>query len=85
MHYIYGGKNVDILLKDKEKQFNIIYVNSFNSLVTTCSLSMYKSIYKEDSKPVMDITDKMLNKALTIIEIPNDFKLALKSLIKETV
>lgn len=83
MHKIYGGKNVDKLLENKQNKYSLVYINSAADIFTTTSLSMYESAYESHKQEVIDISDDMLNKALTVLEITNDFKLTLKSLIKE--
>lgn len=83
MHNIYQGINVDKLIGLTEQAYKYIYTNFHADMALTINYSTYKDCYGNDAKPTEDITEDMLNRALSILSLTNDLKLALKSLIKE--
>lgn len=82
MHQIISGINT-IKLLDKlkiETSYNYPCIYIIQSTLIVIDYYMYFTAYKEDSKEPVDITEKQLDKAITIYELLEDSKLALESL-----
>lgn len=82
MHQILSGINTSKLLDKLKTEFEYshpcIYITE--SIVLVINYYMYSSVYHEESKEPVDITENQLDKAISIYELLEDDELALESL-----
>ena len=82
MHQIISGINTNKLLDKLNIRTSYSYpcIYIIHTTLIVIDYSMYSTVYKEDSKEPVDITENQLDKAITLYELLEDSKLALESL-----